>query len=47
MGLDAPTRRAVDVITYDAFMGAVAELEATSRGKRQNSPAMSPSASAC
>jgi hypothetical protein len=28
MGLDAPTRRAVDVITYDAFMGAVAELEA-------------------
>ena len=28
MGLDAPTQRAVDVITHDAFMGAVADLEA-------------------
>lgn len=28
MGLDAPTRRAVDVITHDMFMDAVADLEA-------------------
>ncbi len=28
MGLDAPTRRAVDVITHDVFMEAVAEMEA-------------------
>jgi hypothetical protein len=28
MGLDAPTRRAVDVITRDVFMDAVADLEA-------------------
>lgn len=28
MGLDAPTRRAVDVITHDALMQAVANLEA-------------------
>ncbi len=28
MGLDAPTRRAVDVITHEVFMAAVAEMEA-------------------
>lgn len=29
MGLDAPTRRAVDVITHDIMsMGAIAEMEA-------------------
>jgi hypothetical protein len=28
MGLDAPTRRAVDVITHDALTNAVADLEA-------------------
>ena len=28
MGLDAPTRRAVDVITHDALMDAVADMEA-------------------
>src|SRR5665213_281713 len=28
MGLDAPTQRAVDVITHDAFMEAMAALEA-------------------
>jgi hypothetical protein len=28
MGLDAPTRRAVDVITHDVFMDALADLEA-------------------
>jgi hypothetical protein len=28
MGLDEPTRRAVDVITHDMFMEAIAELEA-------------------
>jgi hypothetical protein len=28
MGLDAPTGRAVDVITHDVFMQAIAELEA-------------------
>jgi hypothetical protein len=28
MGLDAPTRRAVDGITHDVLMGAIAELEA-------------------
>jgi hypothetical protein len=28
MGLDAPTRRAVDVITHDVFMEAVVEMEA-------------------
>jgi hypothetical protein len=28
MGLDAPKRRAVDVITHDAFMEAMAALEA-------------------
>ncbi len=28
MGLDSPTRRAVDVITHDVFMEAVAEPEA-------------------
>jgi len=28
MGLDAPARRAVDVITHDVFMEAIAELEA-------------------
>ncbi len=27
-GLDAPTRRAVDVITHDVIMKAIAELEA-------------------
>ena len=33
MGLDAPTRRAVDVITHDAVMNAVADLEADIAGK--------------
>ena len=28
MGLDAPTRRAVDVITHDAFMEMMGDLEA-------------------
>jgi hypothetical protein len=28
MGLDAPTRRAVDVITHDMFMQAIGDLEA-------------------
>ncbi len=28
MGLDAPTQRAVDVITHDAFLQAIADLEA-------------------
>jgi hypothetical protein len=28
MGLDAPTKRAVDVITHDAFMEALGDLEA-------------------
>jgi len=28
MGVDAPTPRAVDVITHDAFMEAIADLEA-------------------
>ena len=28
MGLDAPTQRAVDVISHDAFMQAIAEMEA-------------------
>jgi hypothetical protein len=28
MGLDAPTRRAVDVITHDVLMGVLADLEA-------------------
>ena len=28
MGLDAPTRRAVDIITHDVIMQAIAELEA-------------------
>ena len=28
MGLDAPTRRAVDVITHDALMEAIAGVEA-------------------
>ena len=28
MGLDAPTQRAVDVITHDVFMEALAELAA-------------------
>ena len=28
MGLDAPTQRAVDVITHDMFMEAIADLEA-------------------
>jgi hypothetical protein len=28
MGLDAPTRRAVDVITHDALMEAIADMEA-------------------
>jgi hypothetical protein len=28
MGLDAPTRRAVDVITHDVFMQVIADLEA-------------------
>jgi hypothetical protein len=28
MGLDAPTRRAVDVITHDAFMAMIGDLEA-------------------
>jgi len=28
MGLDAPTRRAVDVITHVMFMEAIADLEA-------------------
>jgi len=28
MGLDAPPRRAVDLITHDAFMQAIEELEA-------------------
>jgi hypothetical protein len=27
MGLDAPTRRAVDVITHDAFMEMIGDLE--------------------
>ena len=33
MGLDAPTRRAVDVITHDAVMNPVADLEADIAGK--------------
>ena len=28
MGLDAPARRAVDVITHDMFLEAIAEMEA-------------------
>jgi hypothetical protein len=28
MGRDAPTRRAVDVISHDVFMGAIGRLEA-------------------
>jgi hypothetical protein len=32
MGLDAPTRRAVDEISHEVFMGALAELEAESPG---------------
>ena len=27
MGLDAPARRAVDIITHDAFMEAIGNLE--------------------
>jgi hypothetical protein len=34
MGLDTPTRRAVDVITHDALMEAVAGLEASIARKK-------------